>query len=520
MKNLKKLQLLSFILLIGFLIYSCQDTIEFEDIETKGTTEITETTETNTAEVIDFKGLPVKHRFSTPVEELFLEETIVEEFTAKYNRIRRTVYLKTHPNLSSKAAATVAIADEDLPTGAMIIEGVKMVVDQFPYDLELLEEEEEGGLELIPSPLVEKDSLTVEEYEALTNLQEQDSITLANYELAYQAEKEAKDEANMEMIKQDFPTLSEESIEENIDLIDEYYQKNLDYMALEEVVTHEEEIETSLRQSKLQSSQKTSTFDAGSAFAAIVADKKNLNELETCVYYKLTDRYGMIGGVITAYIANKAGEKARGRANSYYSGLHDKLSRLDAFRHAYWNALMCKNYVTSSKVKQRRTDFAAFIAEALYDCGDAYDTPSEAIDIDARAMDRHNDNVGRRIYARYSRVIKIWGWEFLKEPSYYKLRKTIKERIHKTSDYIVKEYPDENQTKYDYTKQEVVDKINQIKDNDDRPVYFRKTIAPPYYTYSRYGPWYKRRYRKITNYPTYHSKDPNLTYNDLSKETN
>lgn len=149
MKKLKKLPLKGFILFAGLCIYSCQDTIEQEITETE------ETTQTNTAEEIDFKGLKVNHRFSTPVEELFLEESTEEELTAKYNRIRRAVHLKNYRLSNGKTQQVTDVTDEELPTGEMIIEGIKMVVDQFPYDLDLSEDEGED-FEISSSPLTFK----------------------------------------------------------------------------------------------------------------------------------------------------------------------------------------------------------------------------------------------------------------------------------------------------------------------------------------------------------------------------
>ncbi|MGY6649037.1 DUF6973 domain-containing protein [Wenyingzhuangia sp. IMCC45574] len=527
-KTKNKKTLIALILVVGFSVCSCQDTIEQE-------VEGVEETTLQTSHIIDYKGLQVNHRFSTPVEELLLEkETTGEELTAKYTRIKHKLEVKYNPNLTGVRSGIQPIStvkNEEFPSGEMIIEGVKNVIDQFPYDVELLKQTEEDFKTEI-SPLVFKDSLTVEEYEELLRLQDLDSIALAQHELLYQQEKEAKMEANMEMIKQDFPTLSDESIEDNIDLIDEYYQKNMDYMALEEVAAHEGEITTNLEQRVPKVARRSvitpvvATVGIGILAAVVNKKYKDLSATEKCVYNKVVSKYGMLG----AYIGNKAGENARHKARRYYAGQHEKLTRLDAFRHTYWNALMCKNFVTLSTSKSKRMNFAKFISEALYDCGDVYDATK--VGIDSRAMDRHNDNVGRRIYDKNTKRIKFWKWTIgLREPSYSRLRSVIRDRIHKSSDYIVQYHPEDNDVEssvnyggiYDYSVEELVNKIQKI--HDDRPVYYRKTIAAPYYTYKRYlyRSKYTIRFRigyiKTINYPTFHSKDSDLTYGVLSKQT-
>ena len=76
-------------------------------------------------------------------------------------------------------------------------------------------------------------SLTEEEFIALENTRKLDSIALVNYEKSYLERQEQQAHVNFEMIRQDFPTLTEAQIEEHTDLIDNYYQQNLDYATLE-----------------------------------------------------------------------------------------------------------------------------------------------------------------------------------------------------------------------------------------------------------------------------------------------
>lgn len=63
---MKKTQKLLVLALASFIMFSCKEEIQ-EDVTENTITQDEE------VEVIDFKGLKVNHRFSTPVEELDLE---------------------------------------------------------------------------------------------------------------------------------------------------------------------------------------------------------------------------------------------------------------------------------------------------------------------------------------------------------------------------------------------------------------------------------------------------------------
>ena len=69
-----------------------------------------------------------------------------------------------------------------------------------------------------------------------------------------------KAEQNWEMIKADFPTLTEAEIEENIEVIDEYYEQNLDYVVLNEIAENEDDYadKVALKSLKNKTSQRFS----------------------------------------------------------------------------------------------------------------------------------------------------------------------------------------------------------------------------------------------------------------------
>ena len=68
MRNLKKLKLM-IIVLTGLLIYSCQDQDDYSPEIAESISEI------DISKLIDFKGLPVNHRFITPIENLEIKHT-------------------------------------------------------------------------------------------------------------------------------------------------------------------------------------------------------------------------------------------------------------------------------------------------------------------------------------------------------------------------------------------------------------------------------------------------------------
>ncbi|WOC40120.1 hypothetical protein [Polaribacter sp. HL-MS24] len=83
MKNVNKLTL-TVLLIFGILISSCQE--EFNE-----NTELTEpVAEIDTSKLIDFKGLPVNHRFSTPIKDLEIKHT-EENLKHLYQTSKRAV---------------------------------------------------------------------------------------------------------------------------------------------------------------------------------------------------------------------------------------------------------------------------------------------------------------------------------------------------------------------------------------------------------------------------------------------
>lgn len=189
MKHYKKLRL-STLVLLGLLTFSCQnedDLIIEEPVKVE--------TEVDTSKLIDFKGLPVNHRFSTPVEELEIEhdyETLKSMYNSKKNGF-----------LTVAKSSLVNPTVEDLPDAEAIVTEAESHISEYPFG---------------------------------------DSKT---------------DEEKWEMIKNDFPTLTEKEISDNMDLIDQYYSQNLDYETIAGLAS---KTEVELEASK---TFKTSSTNAG-----------------------------------------------------------------------------------------------------------------------------------------------------------------------------------------------------------------------------------------------------------------
>ena len=123
MKRSKKLLLLA---LASLTMYSCKDEIQ-EISETNTENDLTTTEE---VQDIEYKGLKVNHRFSTPIEELKLN---LDETGAK---IMYTHIKKPETFTSKIYGANNSESLLDLPDKEIIIEVTSEIVELFPYNYE------------------------------------------------------------------------------------------------------------------------------------------------------------------------------------------------------------------------------------------------------------------------------------------------------------------------------------------------------------------------------------------------
>lgn len=105
---------------MGLLTFSCQEDTNVTEIK-----ETVEVIEVDNSKLINFKGLPVNHRFTTPVEDLTIESENSASTLDRYNKIRNRTTLKK--GVSFKLETT------ELPNAEMIVLAVDQVIEQFPY---------------------------------------------------------------------------------------------------------------------------------------------------------------------------------------------------------------------------------------------------------------------------------------------------------------------------------------------------------------------------------------------------
>ncbi len=168
MKNLNRVAMLIAYVFMTFM-YSCDNELS------QSNEMISENQDIDQTELTEFKGLPVKHRFSAPIAEL--------EKTHDYTALKKLYNSKRRAAASKKGIAYKG--EEELPSAEIIVEAAEERLNEFPY-----RENEEA-------------------------------------------------EMNLEMVQEDFPTLTGEEIEVNMDVIDDYYSQNLDYEVLADVAEDE-----------------------------------------------------------------------------------------------------------------------------------------------------------------------------------------------------------------------------------------------------------------------------------------
>lgn len=320
MKHFKKTV---FLMILVTLFQSCQ-----EDQLVKETT-----TDVESSNLIEFKGIPVDHRFGTP--EAFLnEEHGLESIKATYREIKQEALSKGYQSRSES---------EGLPDVAIIYEAAKNVLHLFPYDP--IDDEEELG------------QLDVKTLVGSTH---------------YQSNQEKYD-----MIKRDFPTLKDAEFESNMDVIEAYYSQNFEYVVLEEIAKNGEALANRIANESTNSSNSSNNDSC----------LENILEL-------MAQNFPNPLHLLKVAIAHfRVGNKPENWAESYYGQTNGgNNTRGDAFRHAAWNALLADKYITISS-KRPRLDFAKAYTDTYESCTGG-DLDSKTMDYHNNAIGRDiwNDN--------------------------------------------------------------------------------------------------------------------------------
>lgn len=382
--------------------------------------------------LINFKGLPVNHRFKTPKKELFTE----------HNEDKlKTMFAKAKTEAYKKKGVTYKSDNVNLPDPETIVKGVDMIIDLFPFNNT--------------------------QQEKIANRHLLDSLQIAKIEEEFQIKQQKEFEENWEMIKNDFPTLTEKEIVENLDLIDEYYTQNLNYLTMDIIANKEEEILNKINISNnLQ--QKNNSGDISDGLSCLISN------------------IALAGGfniIQVNYAAKKAKEEAEFTIKHFFTSANGVPitggnSVNNTYKHMVFSAFLAQWYFTVSS-KSKRLDFARVAGNRHELCN-----PNED---DGREMDYHNNSIGRDIWDTNTTYRKLFGTTVaLNRPSDSKLREEIRKRISNSSCFIVKENGDqfpENLQKKDLTKDQVKSKI--LATPSHIPVYFTGPILESKYVLKR-----------------------------------
>ena len=366
------------------------------------------------------------HRFETPPEDLEAEHDI-SYLKVMFNKMRQKVAVKKGIMHKSNS--------NEFPSSDVIFEAAKEVMHLFPYQ------------DIFEQGVYETSGL--------------DSIQIADLEQQYQLEQDLLAHDKWEMIQQDFPTLTDQEIYDNIETIDQYYEQNLDYAVFNEIANNEKEIADRVALNKPNNSKVNGT------------DSCFTNLFENLILFRIYPLNIIKAGIAIAIV----GRQPHRYAEAYY-GAPDggNNTRGDAYRHTIWNALLANNYFTLI-AKWKRILFAKQVTDLYESCTGA--------DADSKTMDYHNNAIGRKIWDDNTSHIKILGIPVaLRRPSTARLKELIEKAVNEKSCFIVKKKDDNvfpnNLLTQDKTIHQVKSLIDQT--NNNIIVYFDGTIAP-----SRYG---------------------------------
>jgi hypothetical protein len=96
------------------------------------------------------------------------------------------------------------------------------------------------------------------------------------------------------------------------------------------------------------------------------------------------------------YPTIKATKRAMTICDLQYGNAHHKNGKANAFRHALWNMLICRNAFRITKKKEKAIDWAQKIT-------DLHEKIAPNLPIET-AMDLHNNEIGRIFYLKFGAI--------------------------------------------------------------------------------------------------------------------
>jgi len=190
------------------------------------------------------------------------------------------------------------------------------------------------------------------------------------------SENSDADDLGFEMIVDDFPTLNHEEIVENMDLIDEYYTQNLDYLVFTQIAEDE----------NLQELIEGANVDARTDYYKII-----------CVFINtINEGYSASKTASALYKSNNADTDAQNSVFGDQAGANDQQ---DAYRHLLFSSYLARYYYTKSS-KSKRLKFSKVVGDFNESCSDYYK--------DSKEMDVHNNRIGRKLFNDNCSYKKRW----------------------------------------------------------------------------------------------------------------
>ena len=231
------------------------------------------------------------------------------------------------------------------------------------------------------------------------------------------------EEEKWAMIQNDFPTLTEEQISDNMDLIDEYYSQNLDYETIAELA-NKSSSEQKLQKSSFGLANKSNS-NLGRAWCMIRTFQNPAHLIAPIISggWIRTGEFSYIRSLISIYYASKRAEEY---STSEYSNLSSTDTKRDAFRHVLWSSLLARYYWTVSS-KHKRLRFAEAVGNANETCGEN--------EIDGMNMDYHNNRIGRELFNQNTsyKTKKVWFVRItygLNKPSTSRLKDLTRSKVN------------------------------------------------------------------------------------------
>jgi hypothetical protein len=217
---------------------------------------------------------------------------------------------------------------------------------------------------------------------------------------------------DLEMVKRDFPTLSEEQIAVNSEEIDSYYSRNLNDMVASRYVDYDDNDD--------DWHGGGSNYNPTPPKMPAITDLKQAGEdTAACTLRELSIDWWDVKRYVAYY---KAGAYATWNAALSYYSIGQTNTKRDSFRHTLWNGLLANHYYTMS-AKKPRLDFAKDVADMNEKCG--------GNEQDSAAMDYHNNAIGRKIWDDDTTYQSFWGITYnIRNPSNSRLISLVKEKMN------------------------------------------------------------------------------------------